>query len=82
MYTHRDTQTHTHPTLKKIMFSSKESWCVGVSEAQIHLIFPALGTLSAAKSSIKEMQQSLRSVTENSQGGSLWGKALILENVS
>lgn len=81
MHEFAHTYTHTH-TGKNNLFSSKESWCVGVSEVQIHLIFPALNTFFASKSSAKKMQHSRRSVTEESQGGSLWGKGMTLKNVS
>lgn len=76
---HVSMRTHTG---ENNLFPSKEPWCVGVSEAQIHLIFPALNTLSASKSSAQKMQHSPRSVTEESQGGFLWGKGMTLKNVS
>lgn len=48
---------------------------VGISEAQIHLIFPALSPVSVSKSPTKRLVATLGSVMEESQGGTLGARA-------
>lgn len=57
-------------------------WCAGISEAQTHLTFPVLNPVSVSKSPTERVATTLRSVMEESQGGTLRGKGLSLKNVS